>query len=297
MDRFQAMRVFVQIIDRNSFTLAAQDLRMPRATVSYAIKQLEAHLGVTLLNRTTRHVSPTPDGSAYYQRCLQILADVEDAEGAFRDATPKGLLRVDIQSTLACHCIIPALPSFFERFPEIELHLSTREQLIDPVEEGVDCVLRTAELADSSLIMRRLTMLEEVTCASPDYLHSHGIPQTPSALQDHKAVNFFSSSTGTVVPLEFTEGDKVVEVPVKGSLSVTGAESYIAAAKAGLGLIQLPRYAVANALHAGELVEVLATFPPPKLPLSLLYAPRYQLSTRLRAFADWVSGIVKTTSI
>ncbi|WP_394825516.1 LysR family transcriptional regulator [Pendulispora albinea] len=289
MDRFDAMRVFTRIVERRSFTLAAEDLRLPKATVTHALKQLEARLGVRLIQRTTRHVSPTLDGEAYYQRCLRLLADVEEAESAFKDAKPKGLLRVDVHGTLARHFVIPALPEFFERYPDVELHMSEGDRLVDPVRDGIDCVLRVGELRDSSMIARQVTLLEEITCASPAYLARYGTPRTLEQLGEHRAVNFVSSATNKPFPFEFLVGGSVKLKTLRGALSVNGAEAYIGAAIAGLGLIQVPRYHVAEALAQGRLRPVLIKFPPPRTPVSLLYPHNRQLSPRVRVFVDWVA--------
>src|SRR5258708_10260312 len=167
MDRFDAMRVFTRIVERRSFTRAADDLGLPRSSVTDAVKGLEARLGVRLLRRTTRHVSPTLDGEAYYRRCLALIADLEDAEAAFGGAKPKGLLRVDVHGTLARHFVLPCLPDFLSEYPEIELYMSERDRLVDLVREGVDCVLRVGDLQDSDMVARRVAVLEEITCAAP----------------------------------------------------------------------------------------------------------------------------------
>ena len=172
MDRFDAMRVFCRVVERRSFTLAAEDTGLPRSTVTDAIKQVEARLGVRLLQRTTRHVSPTLDGEAYYQRCLRILSDIEDAEGAFAGAKPKGVLRVDVHGTLARHFVLPNLPSFLETYPDIELQITEGDRFVDLIREGIDCVLRVGTLQDSDMIGRRVAMLEEVTLAAPDSCRS-----------------------------------------------------------------------------------------------------------------------------
>lgn len=296
MDHFDAMRVFTRIVERRSFTLAAEDLKLPRATVTHALKQLEARLGTRLIQRTTRHVSATLDGDAYYQRCVQLIADMEDAEGAFRDAKPKGSLRVDLHGTLARHFVIPALPDFFSRYPHIELHINEGDRLVDLVREGIDCVLRVGELRDSAMVARRVALLEEITCASPDYLARRGVPQTPDDLSGHQAVNFVSSATGKAFPFEFMVEGVAQHSVLPGILSVTGAEAYVGAALAGLGLIQVPRYHVERELAGGRLVAVLTAFPPSPTPVSLLYPHTRQLSSRVRVFVDWVAEQFKGQS-
>src|ERR1700727_122577 len=178
MDRFEGMRVFTRVVERRSFTLAAADLGLPRSTVTDAVKQLEARLGVRLLERTTRQVNPTLDGEAHYRRCLSLIADLEDAEAAFGDAKPKGLLRVDVHGTLARHFVLPRLPAFLAQYPELQLHLGSGDRFVDLVREGVDCVLRVGDLKDSAMVGRRVALLQEVTCASPGYLARYGLPAT-----------------------------------------------------------------------------------------------------------------------
>ena len=288
MDRFDAMRVFCRVVERRSFTLAAEDTGLPRSTVTDAIKQLEARLGVRLLQRTTRHVSPTLDGEAYYQRCLRILSDIEDAEGAFAGAKPRGILRVDVHGTLARHFVLPNLPSFLETYPDIEFQMTEGDRFVDLIREGIDCVLRVGTLQDSDMIGRRVAMLEEVTLAAPAYVERFGMPMHPEALGGHRMVGFRSSATGGLLPLEFEVGGTLHEITLPATISVNAAESYFAAAKLGLGLIQVPRYHAEDALDSGELLHVLRGFPPSRTPVSMLYPRSRQLSPRVRVFIDWL---------
>jgi DNA-binding transcriptional LysR family regulator len=289
MDRFEAMRVFSRIVERQSFTQAAQDLGLPRSTVTEGVKQLEARLGARLLQRTTRHVSPTLDGEAYYQRCQRILADLEDADGAFSEAKPRGLLKVDVHGTLARHFLLPGLPDFLARYPDIQLHLGEGDRLVDLIREGIDCVLRVGDLQDSAMIGRRVGLLEEVTCASPAYLDRHGIPVTPDDLDGHQVIGFVSSATGRIIPLEFTLKGVLRHVTLPAIVTVAAATTNVAVAKLGLGIIQVPRYHIEQDLAAGHLVQILADFPPSPTPVSLLYPQSRQLSPRLRVFMDWLA--------
>lgn len=291
MDRFDAMRVFCRVVERRSFTLAAEDTGLPRSTVTDAIKQLEARLGVRVLQRTTRHVSPTLDGEAYYQRCLRILSDIEDAEGAFAGAKPKGVLRVDVHGTLARHFVLPNLPSFLETYPEIEFQMTEGDRFVDLIREGIDCVLRVGTLQDSDMIGRRVAMLEEVTLAAPAYVERFGMPMHPDGLDGHRMIGFRSSATGGLLPLEFEVGGTVREITLPATISVNAAESYFAAAKLGLGLIQVPRYHAEVALAAGQLLHILKDFPPTRTPVSMLYPRSRQLSPRVRVFIDWLARI------
>jgi DNA-binding transcriptional LysR family regulator len=289
MDRLDAMRLFVRVVERRSFTQAANDSGVPRSTVTEAIQQLEARLGVRLLQRTTRMVRPTLDGEAYYRRCLNILDDIQEAEGAFSGAEPSGLLRVDVQGTIARHYLLPALPDFFARYPKIELAMSETERWIDPVQEGVDCVLRFGVLPDSGLVARRLGSMQRLTCAAPNYLERFGTPNHIDALDGHRLVGLRSLTTGTVRPLDFVVDGEVRHLELPAPFSVTGTESYLAGLRLGLGIAQAPYFHVQNDLKAGALVEILHDFPPQEIPVSLLYARSRQLSLRLRVFLDWAA--------
>ncbi|MBB5410550.1 DNA-binding transcriptional LysR family regulator [Paraburkholderia sp. HC6.4b] len=296
MDRFEEMRVFVRIAERQSFTRAADDLQIPRATVTNLMKRLEQRLGARLLERTTRTVRLTPDGEAHYQRCVRLIADLEEAEGAFSNLAPKGLLRVNVQGTLARHFVVPALPAFLARFPDIELMIGEDDRLVDLVREGIDCVLRAGVLQDSSMVGRRVAQLQQVTVASPAYLATYGEPADPDALSTHRAVNYVSSATGKPVPLEFRVDGRDAALVLPSAVSVSGAELYTGAALAGLGIVQVPRYRVDGELAAGRLRVILADYPPPPMPVSVLYPQNRQLSSRVRVFAQWLREIFEPVS-
>ncbi len=288
MDRFDAMRVFTRIVERRSFTHAAEDLGLPRSSVTDAVKGLEARLGVPLLQRTTRHVSPTLDGEAYYQRCLRLIADLEEAEGALTGAKPQGLLHINVHGMMASHFIVPHLPGFLAEYPGVELFMSEGDRYVDLVREGVDCAIRVGRLPDSDLISRRLTTLNEVTCASPSYIARHGLPQDLDALEGHRMVGFHSSATGNVLPLEFTSNGVAHNVILPTSVTVSGAATYAAAARMGLGLIQAPRYRLEEDFRRGALVPVMTNNLPLPSPVSVIYPRAKQLSPRLRAFLNWL---------
>ena len=288
MDRFDAMRVFTRVVEQRSFTRAAEDLGLPRSTVTDAVKWLEARLGAKLLERTTRHVASTLDGAAYYQRCLAILADLEEAEGAIAGAGPKGMLRVDVHGSLARHFLLPTLPSFLQAYPAVELYMSEGDRIVDLVREGFDCVIRVGTPVDSDMVGRRVALLEEVTLASPAYLARHGVPRHPDDLAGHRIVGFRSSATGGLLPLEFIVEGSVRHVVLPTRVSVNAGESYLSAARQGLGLIQIPRYHAQGDLDRGTLVAVLEAFPLTKTPVSVLYPRNRQLSPRVRVFIDWI---------
>jgi DNA-binding transcriptional LysR family regulator len=288
MDRFDTMRVFTRVVERRSFTLAAEDLGLPRSTVTDAVKQLEARLGVRLLERTTRQVRSTLDGEAHYRRCLSLIADLEDAEGAFGGARPKGLVRLEVQGTLARHFLLPNLPDFFALYPDIELNMSEGDRWIDLISEGVDCVLRFGHLPDSDMIARQVVVLDRLTCAAPDYFERHGKPTDPGALDGHRMIGLRSLTTGRLRPMEFMIGETLREITLPVTMSVTGPESYLATARLGLGLVQVPHFHAEADLAGGTLIHVLAECPPPPVPVSLLYPRNRQLSPRVRVFIDWL---------
>lgn len=264
--------------------------------MSNLVQWLEARLGVRLLERPTRTVRLTPDGEAYRQRCVALLADLEEADGLFRQAEPKGLLRVNLQGTLARRFVVPAQPALLTRHPQLELQIGEDDRLVDLVREGVDCVLRAGTLRDSSLVTRRVAQLQQVTCASASYLAQFGESTNLADLAGHRAVNYVSSATGQALPLEFTVKGEVQTLSLCGVVSVTGADLYAGAATAGLGLVQVPRYRVADELASGQLREVLADMPPPPLPVSVLYPHNRRLSVRVRAFVQWLIEVFDQVS-
>lgn len=295
MDRLDSMRLLVRVIERRSFTAAAADLSVPRSTATEAIRRLEAGLGACLLERTTRRVAPTPEGERYYQRCVSILAEVEEAEGALRGAQPSGLLRIDAHGRLTRTFLLPRLTEFLERYPLINLQLGQGDRLVNLLREGVDCVIRAGEPdeggAESGMIMRRLGEIPEVTCASPDYLKRCGVPASPEALDGHSMVGFLSSRTGAIMPLEFRSGDRSVEITLPWRVTANDAETVSGLARLGFGLVQAPRYRFAEDFARGTLVEVLPDHPPSPTPLAAFFPQNRQLASRVRVFVDWVADV------
>ncbi|WP_299861729.1 LysR family transcriptional regulator [uncultured Hoeflea sp.] len=287
MDRFDAMQLFVRVVERRSFTEAAHDTGTPRSTVTEVIKAMEQRLGVQLLHRTTRVVRPTLDGQAYYQRCLSILDEVEEADNAFAGAPPKGRLRIEVQGTVFRHFILPGLPNFLARYPEIEMSISERDRWVDLIEEGVDCAVRWGDLPDSDLIVRPLGMAKRITCASPDYLQEFGKPTSLSDLESHQMVGIWPMSTGAVLPLDFVVKDQVKSLRPPNQVSVNGPESYRMSTLLGFGLAQMPLFHIDDDLRFGRLCRVLENYVVPSVPVSLLYPRSRQLSSRVRVFIDW----------
>lgn len=286
------MQVFTRVVDTGSFTRAADSLALPRATVTTAIQNLERHLRVRLLNRTTRRIGLTPDGTAYYERCKLILQDVEDAESTLRDVAlrPRGRLRIDTTPSIGRLVIIPALADFYRRYPDLEIALGMGVRPVDLVQEGVDCVIRVGELPDSSLVSRRLGTVHSITCASPDYLDRHGVPKTLDDLANHEAVLFFSGA-GRALDFSFMVDGAIHDIRMAGRISVNDADAYIAGALYGHGLIQPPLCLAEPYLASGQLRLVLPEYSPPTMPVSALYLHNRHLSPKVRVFVDWAAEL------
>jgi DNA-binding transcriptional LysR family regulator len=295
MDRLQAMQLFTRIVELGSFTKAAEQHGLSRASVTALVKQLEARLGVRLLQRTTRQVSPTLDGQSYYQHCVTILAQIEEAESVFSQTAqhPRGRLKIDLPVSLGRLVVIPALPNFHERYPEILLEIGVGDRMIDLVREGVDCVLRIGGLDDSTLVARRLPALRQLTCASTAYITRYGLPTRLQELVQHQCVDYLSATSGKLQPLEFCVDDQIQSHSLPSCLAVNNGESYVAACEAGFGIVQVPRYHVARQLRDGTLVELLPQYRPPDLPMTVLYPHHRHLTPRLRVFIDWLATLFK----
>lgn len=293
MDRIQAMQLFVRVSEYGSFTRAADAMQISRPVASITIQQLEDRLGTRLLSRTTRHVELTPDGLAYYERCQRLLADLEEAETLFRqaDAPPHGPLRVKVPSRIGRRMIVPALPEFLTRYPEIELELDLIDRPLDPIHAGIDCTLRIGPSCDDRMMERRIGLLVQGNYASPRYLGRHGTPRDPNELSRHLAVNYLQPSTGKLRDWEYQENEETRNLKLRSQVTVNHIDAYIACARAGLGLIQVPVYDVAEYLERGELVEVLPRWRAAPVPISLLYSYRRHLSRRIQAFATWVEEL------
>lgn len=294
MNKLQAMEVFVQVVDAGGFTRAADNMKLPKATVSTLIRSLEASLSAKLLNRTTRHVSVTADGAAYYERCMQILSDVRDAEDSLSRSrlSPSGRLRVDAPTGLASEVIIPALSDFFALYPGIRLELGCSDRPVDLVEEGVDCAIRGGRrLADSNLIARRVGTMHYATCASPGYLERHGQPMHPDDLARHRCVNYFSARSGKNFDWYFTRRTERVQVALSSHIAVSDSSAYTAAGLAGLGIVQMADFLLAPMVRDGRLVAILDDWTNEPLPIHVVYPHNRHLSAKVRVFVDWIAGL------
>ncbi len=293
MDHLHAMRIFARVAHLGSFTKAAEQLQLPRPTVSNAVQYLEKHLRVRLLQRTTRRVALTAEGTTYYERCTRLLADLDDAETLFDDAgaVPRGAIRVDLPERFALNKVIPALQDFHARYPDLRVVLSTTDRFVDLVADGIDCAVRVGVLSDTSLVARRIGELSQINCASPAYLARHGTPRSPDDLPDHVAVGYFSSRTGRELDWEYADMDTgaLQTVKMRSVVAVNSSQAYLACCLAGLGMIQAPREGLAPLLEDGSLVEVLPEWHAEPLPVSVVFPNSRHLAPRVRIFVDWLA--------
>ncbi len=295
LDRIDLFRIFTRVVECSSFTRAADTLGLPRSSVSAAVIELEGRIGARLLHRTTRQVSPTQDGAAFYERCLRLIADIEEMETLFRGTTtkPSGKLKVDVPGRIGRLIIAPALPVFLTQYPQIDIELGVTDRAVNLIEDSIDCVLRVGPLGSSGLIARPIGDLPIINVASQSYLEQYGTPKTPEDLASHWAVKYASPSTGRVEDWEWLENGTLRTAAVRGRVTVNSAEAYIACCIAGLGLIQIPAYDVRRYVDAGKLVQVMSGYQAEAMAMTLLYPDRQHLSRRVQVFADWLEDLLR----
>ena len=294
MDQIQAMRIFVRVVEAGTFTRAADSLNLPKATVTKHVQALEERLRVKLLNRTTRRVTVTPDGAAYYDRTVRLLTDLDDIEASMTNAraNPRGRLRVDVGTSVAQLLIIPNLADFHARYPDIQLDLGVSDRIVDLIGDNVDCVIRGGELSAQSVVARRVGNLEFITVASPDYLSRKGVPSHPLEIeQKHASVIYFSPQSGRHYPLEFVQGAESIDITGPYQLSVNEANAYVTSVLAGLGIGQITSFQAQPHLQSGALVQLLPEWTQPPLPVYVVYPPNRHLSAKVRAFVDWAAEL------
>lgn len=297
MDRFDALQAFARVVEAGSFTKAAQTLHMSKTTVTQLVQQLEARLRVKLLNRTTRQVKITPDGAVYYERVVRLLADLEDADTSLSSAlaSPKGRLRVDVPSPLARLILMPALPAFHERYPEIQVDMGVSDRVVDLIGDNVDCVLRGGEVTDPSLIVRHVGDLRLGVYAAPSYLERAGTPRHPRELIDthHRTVGYLRSRSGKVAPITMRREDEQIEVQGRYVVAVDDGNAYLAAGVAGMGVLWLPHYMAEAHVSKGELMPLFEDgWQCDPMPMYVAFPPNRHVSAKLRAFIDWVVGLM-----
>jgi DNA-binding transcriptional LysR family regulator len=295
MDKIHAMQLFVRVAELESFSRAAESLTLPKGSVSRQIQALENRLGTQLLHRTTRRVSLTQDGMVYYERAKDLLTNLDELDGMFQHApsTISGRLRVDMPVSVARNLVIPKLPAFLQQYPGIELELSSSDRLVDVIREGFDCVVRVGALKDSGLIARPLGKLSVINCASPDYVTRFGYPETLEDLGSHAVIHYAATLGTRPQGFEFYNGTSTQWVKTGGVLTVNSTETYQAACIAGLGIIQVPRVGVRDALRTRKLIEVLPQYRAEPMPVSLIYPHRRNLSRRVHLFMEWLTALTK----
>ncbi|MDM9622476.1 LysR family transcriptional regulator [Rhizobium sp. AC44/96] len=291
MDQLSAMRAFIRVVETGNFTRAADTLAMPKATVTNLIQGLEAHLHTKLLNRTTRRVMVTTDGALYYERAAQIVSELEELDGSLTNSQglPGGRLRVEMAGAFADWIVVPALCDFYQKYPDIRIDLGVGDRTVDYLAENVDCALRGGTPADQSLIARRVSEVDLITCASPLYLEKFGKPERPEDLEnDHYSVSYFRAQTNRTLPFEFRKDNENLEVNPRYMVSVNDSRTFVTAALTGLGIAQLPRFMIRDALAKGELIPVLPEWTREPLALYIVYPPNRHLSNKVRVFVDWL---------
>jgi len=291
MDQLQAIRAFARVVEAGNFTRAADSLDMPNATLSKLVQELEAHLGVRLLQRTTRRVTVTPEGQDYYAKATRVLRDLEDIDSSFNIARskPRGHLRIDVGGSTARDVLVPLLPDFLARYPDIRIDLGVSDRSVDLIGDNVDCVIRGGALDASSLVARGIGQATMVTCASPEYLRHNGIPAYPEELRNgHRLVSYLSPQNGRAVPFRFERDGERSELKIEHRIGVNESNAHLAACVAGLGIIQTFSYAAGSALRDGSLVEILADWRPAPYPFHVVYPHNRYVTHRLRVFIDWL---------
>ncbi len=297
MDRLTALTVFRQVVAQGSFAAAGRRLGLSPAAVSKNVRELEAHLGVRLLNRTTRRMSLTEAGRLYAERVGQILDDLAEADRMLGplQAAPGGLLRVSAPLTLSLTCLSPAVPGFLARHPHLSLDLRLEDRRVDIVQEGFDIAVRASDrLEDSSLVARRLAALPHVVCAAPSYLARRGVPRHPAELAGHELIQF--SLSGHANEWRFRRGGEEVRLPVDGRYKAGSSLAVRDALLAGFGLSLIPRAYVAAALAGGQLQPLLEDWQGPETAVHAIYPSRRHLVPKVRVFLDFLVATLGTGS-
>jgi LysR family transcriptional regulator for bpeEF and oprC len=293
-DRLEAMRAFCRIVEVGSFTAAAQALGVAKTTISGQLQALELKLGVKLLHRTTRRVTATPDGAVFYERAKALLDDIDELEAltSLSSGVARGRVRVEMPSPLGRFLVIPALPGFVARYPEIKLDIGCSERVVDLVYEGVDCAIRGGAISDPDLVCRPVGKMRFTLCASPKYLASAPALQAPDDIVEHRFLAFVFPSSGRQLQPVLQQGDASYAIEQMPEMRFNHAAAYIAAGEAGLGIVAVPKPEVQAQLAAGTLVEVLPGWHMASMPLSLVYPYTRRLSKRVRTFADWMAALM-----
>lgn len=293
MDKLNSISLFVKAARYCSFSEVARQKGISPSSVSRAVSQLEENLGTRLFNRTTRKITLTEEGLAFYKHCDLILAELETAESELIHSRkhPSGTLRLDLNLSFGKLYVVPALPQLLKSYPDLKLDVSLNDHSVNLVEAKIDAVVPVGAISDSSLIMRKLATVPFVVCAAPAYLDRCGIPQTPMELLQHNCINFVYPQTRQVFKWIFWVDKQIVRLPVKGNFNVDNAEAHVEAAIAGVGIVQELKYIVAPAITKGKLVPILEDYAPEGEPISILYTQKQYLPAKVRVFFDFMQEL------
>lgn len=295
MDKFTAMTRFIAVAQSGSFTRAAEQLGLPKSSVSEAVQQLEKQLGIRLFHRSTRRISLTSDGEHYLRASRDILAEIDALESHYQHQQTKlaGELRLDMPSRFASTLVIPALADWFDRYPNIKLKISHADYRIDPVKEGVDAVVRVGQVQDSNLLMKPLTRYRIVNCVSQSYVDQYGLPDTLDSLSRHKLIDYLPNMQSQTAYFEYEEHGQEKRLAMNSDLTVSGTDNYLQACLHGLGIAQIPLIGIEPYLRSGELVSFLSEYEAAPMAVSLLYPSRKQTNQRLSVFIDWLETLLQ----
>ena len=293
MDRLQAMQTFTKVVEMNSFSRAADALHLPRASATTIIKNLESHLKVCLMQRTTRRMSLTPEGAQYYELCVRVLSEIQECEDALSKTGkgPQGQLRVDMPGSIGRLIVTPRIMDFRERYPDIDLVMGFADKPVSLVSESVDCAIRAGDLSDTNFIRRPLSEVQMLTAASPTYLDQNGIPASFSDLQTHYAVHYYSSTSGRAVALNFVVDQVPREVKMRRAMMLSDIEAYVTCGVIGAGIIQAPRFLLQGHLEEGSLVEILPRWKPLPISVSAIYPQNRHMAAKVRVFVEWIAAV------
>lgn len=292
MDKLEAMQTFIRVVDAGTFTRAADLLGLPKSTVTRQVQALEKQLGVKLLHRTSRHLSVTEEGAAYYQGANKLLEQVGELESGVAGAAkaPRGKLRVEMPGSVAYHLVVPALPGFFALYPDVQLELSVGNRSVDLIAESVDCVIRVGPLMNDSLIARPLNSLPMVTCATPDYLARNGTPQHPADLEKgHTLIQIASPKSGRAFDQELVRGEEAFVLKGRHQVSLNDSTAALVAGLAGLGVLTTYGFLVDKYLASGELRAVCPDWSGEQMQVHVAYPENRSISSKVRVFLDWVT--------
>lgn len=295
MDLIELMKIFVRVYESGSFTAAAESLNMPKASVSLYIQRLEDHLDTRLFHRTTRKVTITQDGQTFYDRCKDLLADVDETESLFKkdDQNVSGRIRVDMPLSLARNIVMKKLPGFMEKYPKIEIELGSTDRKVDVIREGFDCVVRVGTLQDSGLIAKQIGKYTIINCVSPSYIKKHGHPKKLEDLSTHLLIHYVPILGSKPDGFEYFDGEKYQSLKMKGLITVNNSDAYQAACLAGMGIIQVPLAGVKDQLKTGTMIEVLPKFRAEPMPVNIIYPHRRNQPRRVRLFMEWLEKILQ----